>query len=426
MVETKTCSHDPEAIIYPSDDHLYRHYLDHTSMTLTHCDSDCAVMQIGIPVLAKKSRPVFHALLALSAACLCCDMIYKKPVPSLDYVNEVLMTGYQHYNLASEQMRELISQPDASNTDPLLASTVLLVPFAAAIQQVNHWISKRIRTPESKPLSTTPRDVIVMMRGIRSTLQTLSCDTLTIEKTGYATSISAAPWLEYDMLAAPHMSSTHVMFSIIAATSQGAFAKLRVRLESCRSDVQSSDDQLYACMEAFELLVKIRTATFSPSNLARPNKTEAEFEQSDGFESVPMSQLRSWLRFYAHRTKNPLPTEPLTRSFLDFLVQAPQAYLDLVLPLLDQRLENPRYIINENTDELTREQALALDIYAHWSVFMFLVEDESWWIGNLPIVTLTGMVNRYGGRFVTRLWPQVNDGPEQWWPGNEKLDCFLS
>jgi hypothetical protein len=424
-----------EAIIYPlesalesasvialSDDELYHHYLDHTSFTLTHCQSDLDAMQRSIPALALNSQPVLHALLALSAACLCCDMIYKEPPPSLDDINEILIRGYRHYNLASEQMRQLISQPDSAKTDPLLASTVLLVPFAAASQQINHWISKRTRTPESKPLSTTPRDVIVMMRGIRTTLETLTYDDLTIRKTAFAAGYSSPfdQFLKSGYLAAPY---THEMFPIVASTSQGAFSKLRARLECCQENAQSPDDQLHACMMAFDVLLNIRTVTFSPLHSSTPTSMEPEFEQSYGFDSISMPQIRSWLRFYTRRSKNPLPTEPLTRSFLDFLVQVPQAYLDLVLPLLDQRLESPSNNGTGDTTEsktgITMNQALALDIYAHWSVFMFLVEEESWWIGKLPAVTLTGMVNRYGDRFVSELWPNESEGEENcWWPGS--------
>jgi hypothetical protein len=61
---------------------------------------------------------------------------------------------------------------------------------------------------------------------------------------------------------------------------------------------------------------------------------------------------------------------------------------------------------------------LALDIYAHWSVLMFLVEEESWWIGTLPVVTLAGLVNRYGDGFVNRPGPENGPGKEQWWPGS--------
>ena len=66
--------------------------------------------------------------------------------------------------------------------------------------------------------------------------------------------------------------------------------------------------------------------------------------------------------------------------------------------------------------QLTAEQALALDIYAHWSVLMLLVEEESWWIGKMPAVTLTGMINRYGDRFAFGLRPGDSCGNERWWP----------
>jgi hypothetical protein len=125
--------------------------------------------------------------------------------------------------------------------------------------------------------------------------------------------------------------------------------------------------------------------------------------------------MAPWLSSYASRPVTPQSTDPLTKFFLAFLVQVPQEYLDLVLPLLDQRLESPLdRSTRSDLPELTREQALALDIYAHWSVLMFLVEEESWWIGNLPVITLTGMLNRYRDDFVTRACPECGDEP--WWP----------
>ena len=129
----------------------------------------------------------------------------------------------------------------------------------------------------------------------------------------------------------------------------------------------------------------------------------------------------------------------MTRPFLSFFVETPQAYLDLVLPLLDKRLEGPSPQSQSpavdpslTTDlslglrlgsELSIEQVLALDIYAHWSVLMFLVSEESWWIGSLPDITLSGMVNRYGDDFVRRWFPStsgvgIGSEEEQWWPGS--------
>ncbi|KAH6680841.1 hypothetical protein B0J14DRAFT_558176 [Halenospora varia] len=423
VVEATCCSDAADAALRLSDADLYHHYLEHTSRTLTHCQRDQDVLQVGIPSLALQSKTVFHSLLALSAVCLCCDMISKEPPPNLDAVNQVLMTGYRLYNMASEQMRELISQPDALKTEPLLASALLLVPFTTASQQINHWISSKSRSQEShKLLSTTPRDVIVMMRGIRTTLQALDCRYLsTPQETEFAID-SSSPLLGFN-ISPP--SRTHVMFPILAATRQGAFSKLQERLESlyhsnaCYEGGRCTDDQLSACAAAFEILVNIRTDIFSPSNSSAPQSIEPTAKKSFEPESVSLPQVGPWLRSYASRHAIPLPTELLTRPFLGFLVQAPQAYLDLVLPLLDQRLESPIDIPSEDTSaQLTKEQALALDIYAHWSVLMFLVEEESWWIGKLPVVTLTGMVNRYGDHFVTRLWPEGTHGQEQWWPGS--------
>jgi hypothetical protein len=49
---------------------------------------------------------------------------------------------------------------------------------------------------------------------------------------------------------------------------------------------------------------------------------------------------------------------------------------------------------------------------------MFLVEEESWWIGTLPAVTLTGLVNRYGNNFMARQWSENGLEQEKWWPGS--------
>lgn len=413
-----------------SDADLFQHYLEHTSGTLSHCQRDHGALRMGIPTLALQSKTVFHSLLALSAVCICCDMITKEQSPSVDAVYHILMTGYRLCNLASEQMRELISQPDSLKTEPLLASAMLLVPFSAASQQVNHWISSKSRTRESpKPLSSTPRNVIIMMRGIRTTLQALDCYDLSMPETMESGTDSSPPLLGFNISPALPLSRRHVMFPIVAETSQKAFDKLQERLDSlcyqsaCYDGARCTNDQLTACAAALEILFAIRTDTFSPSSSSALRSRSMESSIKMLFEppSVSIRQVGPWLRSWARGHTASLPTEPLTMRFLGFLVQAPQAYLDLVLPLLDQRLESPINTPYEDTwPQLTMEQALVLDIYAHWSVLMFLVEEESWWIGNLPIVTLTGMVNRYGDQFVTELWPDsIRDG--EWWPG-----CMLN
>jgi hypothetical protein len=423
-VDVNPCSTAAKGPDGPTDTDLFNHYLQHTSRTLTLCQRDRSALQIEMPKLALQSRTVFHSILAVSAACLCHDMISKEPAPDTSAVNQVLMTGYQHYNLASERVRELISSPRSLKAEPLLASAVFLVPFATASQQINHWISSRSEAKEShKLLSTTPRDAIIIMRAIRTTLQTLHCGSSspTLELYREMELATDSPSAEITIPpAALAPSRTHVMVPILAATVQSAFAKLQQCLDSALPN--HSDDPeglLSACGTAFEILKYISSKTFSASNVASASSLSNQVGEPFEPVPVPLPQVALWLRSFARRATDPLPTEPLTSLLLSFLVQAPQAYLDLVLPLLDQRLESPIGATSDDiTTKLTREQALALDIYAHWSVLMFLVEVDSWWIGDLPVVTLAGMVNRYSDDFVTKLWPRTTSRQEPWWPGS--------
>ncbi|DAA78267.1 TPA_exp: putative C6 finger domain protein [Trichophyton benhamiae CBS 112371] len=264
------------------------------------------------------------------------------------------------------------------------------------------------------------------MRGIRATLQTLDCES---PVSGIAPSPVTDPGIDdHSILPEARVKTpgiatpcNHTMGPIIASTSEEAYSKLQKRLDYALYHCNDADGTLAACAAAFDILKDIRSNVLSSRYSSKPSPSSfspLDDVSQDLFEPQSMSlpQVASWLRSFANRSVAPQPTEPLTRYFLTFLVQVPQAYLDLVLPLLDKRLESPVDAeLYDTSTGLTMEQALALDIYAHWSVLMFLVEEESWWIGNLPFVTLSGMVNRFGDNFVTRLWPEEEKG--RWWPG---------
>jgi hypothetical protein len=435
LCQTTCCENYLETQGEISETELYHHYLHHTSHTLTHLHRDQSALQIGIPTLALRSKTVYHSLLAVSAACLGIDLIAKEIPPSIDTVQKILRTGYQHYSLASEQMRESISQPDTLQIETLLASTVLLVPWATASQQLYHWISTRSGVQGSHiPLSTTPRDVIIIMRGIRTTIESLENDNVIPDhfqslRTG--SMIDSSPAVEEAEPLNLASSRNHVMFPIVTATSQRSFSKLQNNIEStllCQNG--RPNDNLSACITAFGVLNQIRTNAFSKPSQASSFSTDSLVEKTLEPNSIAASHIPQWLRSLVIKSAIPQPTEPLTPFFLTFLVQTPQRYLDLVLPLLDQRLESPVKAASDGAHlELTMEQALALDIYAHWSVLMLMVEKESWWIRNLPVVTLSGMVNRYGNKFVSKLWPELDSGLEEWWPGSmlsilQEIRCY--
>jgi hypothetical protein len=91
---------------------------------------------------------------------------------------------------------------------------------------------------------------------------------------------------------------------------------------------------------------------------------------------------------------------------LTFFSGAPDAYIDLLLPLLD-----PQSGDGPNHHKLTASEVLALDVYAHWLVLLFLVENEAWWMGDFPVVALLGLITRYGDEFL-----DTSSNPGQWWP----------
>lgn len=94
------------------------------------------------------------------------------------------------------------------------------------------------------------------------------------------------------------------------------------------------------------------------------------------------------------------------RSFLGFVSTASEAYTQLLLPLFTPQSEcGFRY------PQLTPAEVLALDVYVHWLVLMFLVEEEAWWVGDFPVVALQGLIARYGDELVNR-----SSNQEQWWP----------
>ncbi|KAH7086077.1 hypothetical protein BKA63DRAFT_32403 [Paraphoma chrysanthemicola] len=408
-----------DPVIGLSNDDLYQYYVHHTSSSLSFSTADHTVFHQIIPALALHNSTVYHALLAVSAAHIAWNMIFSQPPPDPAGVNKVLLAGYRHYNSASERMRVAMFRSEIE-LEPLVASALLLVPFATASQQINHWISKNTGSgarAARKRLESTPRDVTVIMRGVRALLQspdsgsslaqwqfspTLSAESTTVQAS--ATEL----W-------SPTLSRTHFMTTIVAKTSDVAFLRLRRHLDFCSSRYDQNDEEIAACRAAIEVLEYLKSAGLE----AKPSTASPEGQWPEIATRASL-QLSSPLGAFARHSfalssDSPHPTHALTRFFLTFLIRVPQSYFDFVLPLLDQRLETPCLPI-----ELTHTQALALDVYAHWSVLMFLVENESWWIGSLPEVTLEGMVNRYGEGFVKGAYggDGKEDGcKEKWWPG---------
>lgn len=400
-------SDDPLAVDSFSDTDLYNYYFEHVQPGSEIGSS--SHVHPTMESVARESRLLLHSLLAVSAVRLAWDMISQEAPPEISAVHTVLLRGYQHYNMASKSMRVKLSHSGVMDADQVMISTLMVLPFAAASQQISHWLSTQNTDLRSYiPLSSTPRDVITFARGARTIMEMLlpMLSTPDINRVSTATTNS-------------HLRASELHFkqrikSMIVAGSRDAWAQLQTRLDAlCYDGDDLLDHEALACKNAFGVLVDLRSSTIA----VLTSQDSAKLH----IQSASSNDATGWLHSFMHwpcrvDSKLLLPAEPLTRLLLSFYAQVPQSYLDLVLPLLDQRLERP---VGESSDwfalSLTRTQALALDIYAHWSVLMFLVAKESWWIGTLPEFTLTGLLNRYGSAFVRRLWPECAE-QEEWWP----------
>ncbi|KZM20142.1 sequence-specific DNA binding RNA polymerase II transcription factor [Ascochyta rabiei] len=372
-----------------------------------------------MPSSALRSEAVYHSLLAVSAVRLAWDMIFKSPYPKASAVYQVLLRGYQHLGQASDRMRKTLSDSGSTDLESLITSTLVLVPFAAASQQIDHWISSRSKTEQSNVrLSSTPRNMITFVRGMRGMLEVLPPDLSVVGYDNLANISQGMNKATRTAFGSTESSASKEIPSTsktITVGSRQALVRLGLRLNSLCSEYNDPlNHELIACKKAFEVLEQIRDGVEPVLDFSKPGYLSPRI-------SIP-SRSPSWLRSFICLPcelggTTLLPHDPLTRLLLSFYAQVPQQYLDIVLPLLDQRLETPADPFSDWLAlGLSRTQAFALDVYAHWSVLMSLVEEQSWWIGRLPVTTLDGSVNRYGTAFARRLWPECGE-QEEWWPG---------
>ena len=413
-----------DAVPNVTDADLYFHFLNHTCKSAPRWHKDRIVLQVGIAKLALDSELVCHSVLALSAACLCSDTISNGSADP-EIVRQLLDLGLQHHTLALEQMRTMASCPRESDVQPLLASALMLVPFALAFQHIQHWVLFATGSQNTDLL--TPRDAILLLRGIGTTIVALNsnrADSRGLEsKTPWDTMFSAQITSTGSKEFTPIPERSHTMFPVLAATFHQALSQLQCKIESGLATNQA-DENTASVLAAYDILKDIMSSTFSASKeieISLGEVTSVGFPLADcplrdmanviKFSVAPdslLAQAPGWLRNFVLRRSRPAHTEPLVRSFLAFFAGASKTYVDLLLPLLDSSTDNV-----DDDHELTTAEVLALDLYAHWLILMILVEKEAWWVGDFPFVALQGLIARYGDGFSGTSLNQ-----KQWWPAS--------
>jgi hypothetical protein len=388
-----------------SDSELYQHFLENVGKISQSGSRGLAGIQ-HIIALAPKCEAVYHSLLALSAAFMCCNMILNENI-NPDNVHRALSTGLWHHNFALTKMRNMISTPEENNVECIVSNALWLFPFAFSFQHVNHWL---LCKEDSKTAhQVTPREAILLLRGLETTLA------LNYKRDGIRNSHSE---VHLSSMSAPvnitsgdevtALSRSHLMFPIIAATSQHAFDLLQQRVELSLSTSNSSNTGLSACKTAFELLNRIRIDVFASSEELFDSAAYSSHHYTD--PDRLRGQIPQWLRSYAIRPPAPFDsTEPLSRSFFHFFSAAPSKYVELLFPLLEESEES-------DSHQRTMAQYMAVDIYAHWLVLLLLIEKEAWWVGSFPTLALQGLMKRYNDEYLDTMRPEGNVARGKWWP----------
>uniref|UniRef100_A0A8H7K492 Zn(2)-C6 fungal-type domain-containing protein n=1 Tax=Bionectria ochroleuca TaxID=29856 RepID=A0A8H7K492_BIOOC len=238
----------------------------------------------------------------------------------------------------------------------------------------------------------------------------------------------------------PSEGTRRLLYPIIANTYRSALSKLQAKaMAICPSDLSdglsvSETDGLYvwqqqsytscqadldATLAALEILQDVADTVYCTIDGSSP---DPQFLGGMAGAQVPppLGRLRHvspWLRSYSARVTSSTPTKSLRRTITAFLNRIPIEYLHFVQSILDLMPIEPSY--SEPQIRIEQEQfppspvhKLAMDVFAHWLVFMVLL-DGVWWIGGTGEWELERVVSFMR----TYEWADVSmDAGERWWP----------
>ncbi|KAK4947874.1 hypothetical protein LTR10_013382 [Elasticomyces elasticus] len=155
--------------------------------------------------------------------------------------------------MALEQMQTMTSFQRDSDAQPLLVCALMLVPFAFAFQHIQHWVLSA--NGQQGPELVTPRDAILLLRGIGTTINALNTNLADNRSPKSKTPLDAmfpSQGTDFeDFETVPEHS--HTMFPVLAATYHQALAHLQGRIESALADPQA-DENIVSTFDAYNVL----------------------------------------------------------------------------------------------------------------------------------------------------------------------------
>ncbi|KAB5576624.1 hypothetical protein GE09DRAFT_954120 [Coniochaeta sp. 2T2.1] len=399
---------------------LLDYYLAHTCHIISFDEQDHYTLHTGIPELAMRSRPLMSSLLALAAACECCDLIVgftgkALDVTDTDRILDLLTFSERLHGESLRGVQSLISDPD--NRACVLANAALIAIYGSASHQIRLWLFNAARRCRSGPLPYVLRPFLVqwitLFRSVYVAYTGLSDTTHGPYRLSPAALSRPSQAERLPITAQPTTITSHSLFEAVVNTWGQALSCLRHRAEVVIGTNPSS--QADVCLGALRALSSIVAELFSVNHSLPLASFGGSQTPVVPLAFPPLRQIPrvpSWLQMYLARATCMAPSTPLrrTRIVMAFANKIPPQFLTIVETSLS-------YMRDQNTEGAEESGSvsaylLAVDILAHWLVFVMLL-DGLWWIGEtgaweLELVVSLVRLNDWDGqiRKVGEWWPE--------------------
>ncbi|KAH8671729.1 hypothetical protein BX600DRAFT_548653 [Xylariales sp. PMI_506] len=431
---------------------LLQHYLEHTSKDLTVDDEDQYTLQVGIPKLACQSKPLMRSVLAIAAVCKCCDIIAQSSGSHDDRgrVLELMALAQKYHQESLHEIQAAI--PVAKQYDHVLANAAMMGMYGSGSQCVRIWLAKTAAFGDPPLGDFAPKQAqwIRLFRAARlayggllsSSHRADDMDRYNPDRSSFDLASMGSLQIQCEYKVSPRLephkpATNHVLFPILAATAGSALVKLNevarevaITPTSCELSgypcdpdmlpAECVDPQLQICFEALELLTSIVSEAFRASDSWPSTLDLGNFGLEVEIEPLGhLSDVSHWLRRYIASITSVIPSRLPRRFIMAFIHKVPTAFLDLVEQVIGhaQHDELAGSEMTWSTMQSTLQvpslaHQLALNIYAHWTVLVMLLDDV-WWIGGIGAWELRRIVSlRKDVRYSACLW----NIDEDWWP----------
>lgn len=437
----------PAQALDARESELLSHYLSHTARAFAFDTDDLYALQIGFPSLAFRSRLIMKSMLALAAVCKCHDTLRKRTT----YYHDSVEAGAAR----TREMRDLLALADRYHEESLsqtqaeitgasyyefaVANAPLMVLYGLASQSIriqvtqhhtaaaaaagrpetfsdeftpahSQWISLIRAAHEANAAMATAPEHEASPRALDFLHGSKSVASPPLE----SGSTPDAALIAYDGRSS--RDSKSLLLPIISATCHGALEAVRTKTMALHLTASSRIgfvargiaigelDQVQACADAVDILVDIASKVCGHG----PSVGGSPMPSTSGSQSGRGLALPSWLQDYLARVTNAAPSQASHRTITSFVNKVPTTFLNLVQDILavipvDAGLTGGAVTVAEN---LTDVQKLAMDIMAHWLVFVMLL-DDIWWIGEIGGWELSR---------VAAVMERTRGAEKQWWP----------